>query len=464
MSQSSKPYKLLISGILVQKTAFSTGGNRYETGDNNDIDNLLAKDGEGRYTLRGTSLAGAFLATAQQICMELPNTLSEDSPKEQESRLKTAFDNRVDKEQDYKQWLQKQPRMNESVWIFHHAHPINTPQNEVRDNVAINQQTGAAQHSAKFDSEILPAGTRWQFLMEVDEYRDQNNNASAIALRVIEQWEEKQCWLGRDVARGLGWMTLQNTKVYRLSSEQATIWPDAHKTPCELLQGLHRYQLPKEAITEIKKEVHAKPACAIGGTITITVGKNNDGYGLDMLSVGGHQKERDGKQRKTNQPDKLMGKQFLQKHKNKLLAPQGIERDEYVKFKESNTGDADFSLSVTCTADGKTIPIIPGSSIRGSLRHVLSWLLRKQGNTIWSPSDTDTPPDDNDIVHKLFGSTSQSAKLLISDAMLQDGADWQAVVLEMHAEDEFTQGVYGSGKFDRTCLTRGIFEAVVMMS
>ena len=473
-------YKLLISGTLVQQTAFSTGGNRLETDNNSDIDNLLAKDGKGRYTLRGTSLAGAFLATAKQLLdsnKELKDTellidrdkklkgITEHTPAEQQKILKKFFkdeEKKKGKELNYKDWLQEQPRMNESLWIFHHAHPTCTDiETEVRDNVAIHQQTGAAKDGAKFDAEILPVGTRWDFLMEVDEYRDDDTNkASAIALHVAKQWQQC-CWLGRDVARGLGWIKLENLKVYRLTTEHISQWPDSSKPPHELLQGLSKTLLSDKQINAIKAPITPKKDNnnKITGTITLEVGQNNDGYGLDMLSVGGHQKKRPGEEtRNTNQPESLMGKAFLKTHKEKLLAPQGTELDEYVKFTDSNTGDADFSLSVTRQANGDSIPIIPGSSIRGSLRHVLSWLLRKQGKPIWNPADTKDTPNENDIVQQLFGSTEKSAELLISDAMPVDN-DWQMVVLEMHAEDEFTQGVFGQGKFDRTCLTKGKFKA-----
>lgn len=471
-SKKYKKYKLLISGTLVQKTAFSTGGNRHESDDNSDIDNLLAKDGKDRYTLRGASLAGAFLATAKQLVDSKEDELkgiTEDTPAEQQKILKDKFEAAKAKEKDkkliYKDWLQEQPRMNESLWIFHHAHPTFTDiEPEVRDNVAIHQQTGAAKDGAKFDAEILPVGTRWDFLMEVDEYRDDDTNkASAIALHVAKQWQQC-CWLGRDVARGLGWMKLENLKVYRLTTEQISQWPDSSKPPHELLQGLSKTLLSDEQINAIKAPITLKQDNdkKITGTITLEVGQNNDGYGLDMLSVGGHQKKRDGKERNTNQPHQLMGKAFLKDHKSQLLAPQGIELDEYIKFKHSKEKkkdrDADFSLSVTKQANDDSIPIIPGSSIRGSLRHVLSWLLRKRGAPIWNPADTKDTPNENDIVNQLFGSTKESAKLLISDAMPADN-DWQMVVLEMHAEDEFTQGVFGGGKFDRTCLTKGKFKA-----
>ena len=178
--------------------------------------------------------------------------------------------------------------------------------------------------------------------------------------------------------------------------------------------------------------------------------QGTDSYGLDMLSVGGN----NGKETEDEKP----GKAFLKQQKARLIKPLGQDETKYLEFSE-NSKDIDFIIAVT-RKNGTYIPHIPGSAMRGPLRHSLSWLLRKQGQTIWEPAGENEHPisDKEDIVLKLFGSTERSASLLISDALPVDD-DWHMLVLEMHAEDEFTQGVFGSGKFDRTCLSKGTFEA-----
>ena len=50
---------------------------------------------------------------------------------------------------------------------------------------------------------------------------------------------------------------------------------------------------------------------------------------------------------------------------------------------------------------------------------------------------------------------------MIGDALIptEKGQDWQFVLLEQHVEDEFTQGVFETAKFDRLSLTKGVFTA-----
>ena len=216
----NKPYKLLIRGELVQQTAFSNGGNDAQS----SLDMPLARDGQGRFTLRGSSLAGAFIATARELFDDLPEEISEGTPTEQ-----------LTKQAGKK--VEELPRMKESVWIFHHAHPLETRNPEIRDQVAISQKTGAARHTAKFDLEVLPAGTRWGFLLEVDRYRAASGRAATIAWHVAQAWRQR-CWLGREVARGLGWMKLENLRCIELDASQVHLWPDAGLEPWEALGGL----------------------------------------------------------------------------------------------------------------------------------------------------------------------------------------------------------------------------------
>jgi len=112
--------------------------------------------------------------------------------------------------------------------------------------------------------------------------------------------------------------------------------------------------------------------------------------------------------------------------------------------------------------NGSCQPIIPGSTLRGPLRHTLSWLLRKEGKVVWDPNRNSPSPAisaaSDDTVLPTFGSTKNAARLLISDGHLESPENsWQLAVLEQHAEDEFTQGVYRFSKFNRVTLLSGSF-------
>ena len=429
----SKPYKLLIKGELVQRTAFSTIGPE-ET--DSPLDMPMAKNGKGELTLRGSSLAGAFIATARELFDKVPDNISEGTPSAQVDRNKNQA-----KPEDL-------PRMKESVWIFHNAHPVtDAPALEIRDNVAISQKSGAARHGAKFDGETVPADTRWHFLLEVDRYRDQDDDtACGIALAVAKRWR-KCCWLGRDVARGLGWMQLENIEVYELDADDALQWPNAQEEPIAALRKLTiaAKESPLEGAKEPDKTLHEA-----NGTITIEVNPETgeDSWGLDFLSVGGSNGQR---------IEGTPGKDFLRSCNTggRLTRPLGQTEESYLRGQNPDD-DINFRIATTHNGSGEEVPHIPGSSLRGPMRHALSWQRRRNGKTVWEPGERLS--DSNDEVTNLFGSTRDSAQLLIGDALLTNN-EWQALVLEMHAEDEFAGGVYGSGKFDRTCLVKGCFQA-----
>ena len=60
------------------------------------------------------------------------------------------------------------------------------------------------------------------------------------------------------------------------------------------------------------------------------------------------------------------------------------------------------------------------------------------------------------FVYFVFGGMKNNSNLLISDAW-PIGTPPRLYVQEQHAEDEFTQGPYGSSKFNRPCLVAGTF-------
>ncbi len=434
-TKTSKAYKLVISGVLVQQTSFSTGGSFYsgQPGENQKIDMLLARDGQNRFTLRGSGLAGAFIATARTLVEALPAVISEGSPSQQSGG-------------DH--------RLNESVWIFHNAHSEGDAENqiEIRDNVAISQKTGAAKDGAKFNSETLPAGTRWPFLMEVDEYRDHSGEASSIAALVLKQWQSG-CLLGRDVARGQGWMKLEDLKLYRLDPSAVRYWPDASKSRADAIKEIEKQTDENQAlIISLDQLITTKPQKKVfqcSGEIVISVGQPAaDDYGVDFLSVGGNQSNEEG----YPVTEHLKSRDLLTKRADRVISPLGLSLSNYL---EANNTEPDFNIALTQRPGQKPEPFIPGSSLRGSFRHVLSWFYNRS-KTLHNDDAITTA--EHERVTRLFGSTTKSGALLISDA-LPENENWKLALQEMNALDEFTQGAYGGAKFDRTLVNQGKFKA-----
>lgn len=443
-----KTYKTLIEGTLVQTTALSVGGNDPHA----MADAPLARDGRDRLILRGTGLAGAFISTARAIIDgDLPARVTAGTPGEQAAgRAKLSKDESID-------------RLFESVWRFYPSHPEDPRvEPEIRTGVGIRQDTAAAAEGIKFDTETIPAGTRWPFLLEIDEYRDTSAGlALPIALRTLREWERHRCFLGRDLARGLGWCSLEDVRVYRLKPEDADIWPDAWKEPLKAIAHIRdnrgeRLLADRGRSLEKNDRIKRKTRHIRSGTCTIQVGldipRGDDGdhapWGLDALSLGGG--------------DAMLGMQD---------AALAGALDRLPKDKDDNPPEPDLVLAWTRPQGKPTAaprPFLPGSGLRGPLRHTLAWWERRNGsrepivdpNTPAGQRQTLVKDRPDSAVDRLFGTARHSAALLLSDALL-DGPDptreaglW---FIEQHAEDEFTASTCGSQKFNRLALIKGRF-------
>jgi CRISPR/Cas system CSM-associated protein Csm3 (group 7 of RAMP superfamily) len=431
---TNKPYRTLFVGTLVQDSALSTGGIDTLSG----VDDPLCRNGEDRFTLRGTTLAGALIATARTLYPKIPPEICVDET------------NKPDK-----------PSLTPSVWRVYTSHPENNFYVEVRQGVGIHAQTGAAMDEALFDLETLPPDTRWPFLLEVDNWRANKLGVPAeqIAAAALLEWQRHRCWIGRSVARGLGWLHLENLKAYYLNTEHVTLWPNSFQPLKDVLKEIENKAIENKEnenkVTVIEAtqfsqhfnlqgdNFHPKKRYYIEIQGHIHVGERDNGYGLDALSVSGHAAN-------------LGLSSWDGEH---YLSPEGKSLQHC-----KNDFNPDNSIVMTCRNE-RYEPFIPGSSLRGVLRHALSRHLRRKGKNIHAPSDGIPEEIPKDIVAQLFGSFSKSiskkkakgAALLIRDAYLVKNGNWKAAWLQHHAEDEFSGGVYGTGKFDRVALLQAQF-------
>lgn len=391
----SRPYRTLFVGTLVQESFLSVGGRDDPTA---SVDSPFCLDGLDRPTLRGSALAGALVATLRRM--------RRDEPEPVPKTISGSTNGR-------------QP----SVWRCFNGHPLASPKSVVRQHVAIDPRTGAAATGMLFDVETLPPGTRWTFLLEVDTSRDPE--AADLARQVLGHWAAGRCLLGREVARGLGWLRLEDCRDYALTTEHLEQWPCARAAsdyPRHIADTFPALAKPVTAASE------SLPGwCEIGGSLSAGDyrpdwhGDGKTAWGLDSLSIGGHASE-----------------ELMATWSARFLAPDGMV-DPGASF------DPDFSV-VTFERMGERLPYLPGSSLRGPLRHALARRLRAQGKV-----------DENTLVHALFGTTEQSAKLLIRDAFPDPDADLRLAWFQHHAEDEFAGSTYESAKFDRVAAMSGRF-------
>ncbi len=437
----TRHYRTLFAGTLLQKSALSVGGNAGDA----PVDNPFCRDGAGRLTLVGEGIAGAFIASARKLYTDqsLPPSLL----KAQDGSIFP------------------------SAWQVFTSHPLANggaaSDPELRYGVGIRQATGAAAGTNLRDSEIVPRGTAWPFLLDVDwlaaeRAKDTDaGEAEGIAAAVIREWMAGRCWLGRDVARGMGWMELQDVTVFRLSSEHVRRWPDSFLEPAGALAGLERYGVERMPFVDAIKlmrvpnpnqdwdYLHLAGSIRVGPCSQIERSEGT-GYGLDALSIGG------GGFLSTDEV-------WSSAH---WISPAGKRMSEV---------EADFNtdslIAMTCPAGAAGYePYIPGGSLRGVLRHALSRRRRRLKERIEDPNAPGaygTTDRKRDPVEELFGDAADisaddrcAASLLMCDSHLDTASvrNWQAAVLQRHAGDEFTGGVFESSKFDASSILDASFQ------
>lgn len=390
----TQAYRSLFLGTLLQESFLSVGGS---DDPNTTVDSPFCQDGQGRPTLRGSGLAGALIATLRQLRRDervpVPPTLSGSEHG-------------------------RQP----SVWRFFNSHPATEAHSAFRQHVAIDHRTGAAATGALFNVETLPPGTPWPFLLEVDTFQDPA--AADLAREALAHWVAGRCLFGREVARGLGWMRLNDLHEYRLTSQDVDQWPNAQEA------GDYPTYIKR---TFQKSEPVPASTLALPGWLefsgTVNAGEHQDGYGIDSLSIGGHASE-----------------ELVADWNQHYLTADGLN-DPAAAF------DPDFAVVTYITKDEQQrnirLPYIPGSSLRGPLRHALARLRKARGEK-----------DPDPLVAAMFGTVDKSARLLIRDALpeLDEHAPkLQLAWMQHHAEDEFAGGAYGAAKFDRVAVFQGRF-------
>lgn len=80
----------------------------------------------------------------------------------------------------------------------------------VRDGVSINRDTGTAEAQRKYDFEVVPAGVRFYFKMELENTEPFEQGLVFIALRALQN---ERIQFGGAQSRGLGWVVLLDQEV-----------------------------------------------------------------------------------------------------------------------------------------------------------------------------------------------------------------------------------------------------------
>lgn len=402
-------YRTLVFARIVQESAFSIGGNQ----PHGLVDSPLARDGQGRPVIRGSTLAGCFIATARALAGQLPQAVTCG-------------------------WLQSQRAEQEglmpSAWRFAHAHPLgDEPQTDFFQHVSIDARTLAAKDDHLFSLEALPPGTCWNLELEIVPTAGADfAELEALAAATLARWQQPGgARLGRGSRHGYGWCHLEDIAIIRLDARHARLWPDAFAPARSGSEWIEHFRAHDVEVLDLPAllSLHAerlpkanRHVAEISGTLL--VGERQDefgqGYGVDTLSIGGHARL------------KLQARDFFER----------VVRPPEIPFHPDDF-DPDFTITAIPGPDGQLRPYVPGASIRGVWRAHLT--------RHWHAQRTDLV-----LLDTLFGNTEQAGRLSMADATLADD-DWKLLWQQHVAIDELSGGAYGSSKFDRLCLARARF-------
>lgn len=178
--------RIQLSGTLVACSPLHVGG----YGEDVDTDFPLARDGAGQLYVPGTSLAGSLRELTEQIF----GTADELWGCQQVCREHASFvaiDDAVIEN-------------SESVIV------------EIRDNVGIDRQWGAAAEHIKYDRAVLPRGTRMKLNLTVEVCgKEHCSQALAILATLKQALENGDVRLGAAKTRGLGHVRLKEGRLIK---------------------------------------------------------------------------------------------------------------------------------------------------------------------------------------------------------------------------------------------------------
>ncbi len=424
-------------GTFVQHSALTlSGGFRVE----DYVDSYFLLDGMKRLTIPGTSIAGALLDMAHKMGLSLGESVTR------------------------KYTTKKLPKKSQfpSLIHFENAHAPKGTVPEVRQMNGLLQKTRTTseEKGVLFNVETTPVGTRWPFHIWVEGAgTTAGEYAAGVVARVLEFMTKKYGFLGGMTSRGMGWVRVEDLAIRSLVHE---LWPD---------NTLKLEEVAKrgDALTIEKVAQAATPTTTPWEykhiTGTLRVGKHDKGWGIDSLMVGGSEFVRWD-----------FSEEESRDLKSHYLHPKNESFKEFFTHTEHGIASSDHHFAVT-TQNGKQVPFIPGSSLKGAFRHIISAAARAEGKQVTDPNLTDKMQDDDLVLLSLFGYVQEgdgkegtessvpdqkNAVLLVKDAHLKE-SEWVMAKFEHHAEDEFTQGVFSSAKFDEVALIEGTFEIDLLL-
>lgn len=187
-------------------------------------DAFVRQDGEGRVVIPGTGLAGALRTLATRLAprLDLPSeraTCKALLPRKEQEKNKPCecvvcqlFGdvNPIDF-RDPKEQVEIKARAGR-LWVYD-AYPLEGVSTWIRDGVGIERAAGVAhrQGCIKYDLEVLPPGTQFEVVLELEATHDPAERAvqECLLAAVLAEWAAGRGVIGGRSSRGLGALQLR---------------------------------------------------------------------------------------------------------------------------------------------------------------------------------------------------------------------------------------------------------------
>lgn len=215
-----------ITGRLVMDTALHIGGGRNPAA---ATDSPVVRDGAGRPFIPGSSLKGAFRAAVERLVPNIPHLRTcglSDAPDACANRLREELKDRKNIPEDELLAILDRILCDTcrtfgmthlaSVALFHDA-PLsevwrNLPEvpTQIRDGVGIDRDSERAREGIKYDFEVVPPQTSFDFALTLENPTERDLGLVALGL---QEFIAGMIPLGGIRSRGLGRCHLEGVKV-----------------------------------------------------------------------------------------------------------------------------------------------------------------------------------------------------------------------------------------------------------
>ncbi|MFN5748988.1 MAG: RAMP superfamily CRISPR-associated protein, partial [Pseudanabaena sp.] len=384
---NNRPYqrniykRIIVKGMLVLDTPTCLG-----SGDSDSLTDLaLLRDSvdEDKALLTGASIAGA-----------LRNYLHEYNPELGLAKLLFGGE-RGDDQGDQSPLIVNDSVSNEKIDI------------ELRDGVKIDGKTGTAMSKAKYDFELLSAGTEFPLFFEllIEEGKDENQLKQELAI-TLSGFENGEIAIGMKKRRGFGRCHVENWQVWEFDLKD-------NRQRLEWLNFEHWNRNLSESRTKISP-------------ISIVLGAIPNDNKRDRFTI--------------TAKFSLIGSMLIR-------SGQSLQKAEDGKYKKSPD---DVHLKSYRPTDKNPIPVISGTSLAGVLRHRSVRII----NTL---------EKDLQIVDDIFGTDisdngnkeAKASRLIVHESEIKESSE---LVQSRIAIDRFTGGAMHGALFDAQPVFSGVVE------